>query len=75
MRTQRFSDFFYCAGLPELPGLPATSFPLSLDREELPLGARVLGPWLEDHTPVAFARLLEEASGGFRAPPGYGSGA
>ncbi len=74
VRTLRFSDFFYWAGLPVLPGLPATSFPLGLDDDGLPIGAQAVGPWLEDRTPIAFARLLEDAYGGFQAPPGYGSG-
>ncbi|MEM5315987.1 amidase [Paraburkholderia sp. JHI869] len=73
VRNLRFSDLFYWAGLPVLPGLPATSFPLGLDHDGLPVGAQALGPWLEDRTPIAFARLLEEAYGGFQAPPGYGS--
>ncbi|RAR62601.1 amidase [Paraburkholderia unamae] len=75
VRTLRFSDFFYWAGLPVLPGLPATSFPLGLDGDGLPVGAQAIGPWLEDRTPIAFARLLEDAYGGFEAPPGYGQGA
>lgn len=74
VRLLRFTDFFYWAGLPVLPGLPATSFPLGVDGDGLPIGAQAVGPWLEDRTPIAFARLLEEASGGFRAPPGYGVG-
>ncbi|MGF6985459.1 amidase [Paraburkholderia atlantica] len=71
LRDVRFLDLFYWAGLPVLPGLPATSFPLGLDDEGLPVSAQAVGPWLEDRTPIAFARLLEEAYGGFLVPPGY----
>jgi amidase len=71
VRQVRFLDFFYWAGLPVLPGLPATSFPLGLDDDGLPISAQAVGPWLEDRTPIAFARLLEEAYGGFLVPPGY----
>jgi amidase len=74
VRQVRFLDFFYWAGLPVLPGLPATSFPLGLDDEGLPVSAQAVGPWLEDRTPIAFARLLEEAYGGFLVPPGYEAG-
>lgn len=71
IRDLRFLDLFYWAGLPVLPGLPATSFPLGSDHEGLPVGAQAVGPWLEDRTTIAFAHLLEQAFGGFVAPPGY----
>jgi amidase len=74
VRDVRFNDCFYWAGLPVLPGLPATSFPLGLDDDGLPVGAQAIGPWLEDRTPIAFARLLEEGYGGFLVPPGYEAG-
>lgn len=47
----RFLDFFYWAGLPMLPGLPATSFLPDLDEEGLLLSAQAVGPWREDRTP------------------------
>jgi amidase len=71
VRQVRFADLFHWAGLPVLPGLPATSFPLGLDDEGLPIGAQAVGPWLEDRTPIAFAHLLEAVYGGFLVPPGY----
>ncbi|SEB23581.1 amidase [Variovorax sp. YR216] len=70
-RAVRFLDLFHWAGLPVLPGLPATSFPIGLDDEGLPISAQAVGPYLEDQTTIAFAQLLEEAYGGFIAPPGY----
>ncbi len=70
-REVRFLDLFAWAGLPVLPGLPATSFPIGLDDEGLPVSAQAVGAYLEDRTTIAFARLLEEAYGGFIAPPGY----
>ncbi|MGF6385294.1 amidase [Paraburkholderia atlantica] len=73
VRDVRFLDFFHWAGLPVLPGLPATSFPLGLDDDGLPVSAQAVGPWLEDRTPIAFAHLLEQAYGGFVVPPGYGA--
>jgi amidase len=50
-------------------GLPATAAPLGLTPDRLPIGAQVIGPWLEDLTPLAFAEALERAFGGFQAPP------
>jgi amidase len=31
---------------------------------------QIIGPYLEDHTTIGFARLLEREFGGFRRPPG-----
>lgn len=54
------------------PGLPATAFPAGLDPRGLPLGLQAIGPYLEDRTTLAFARLLEEQAGyGFEPPPGW----
>jgi Asp-tRNAAsn/Glu-tRNAGln amidotransferase A subunit and related amidases len=52
-----------------LCGLPATAFPAGLSKEGLPVGVQVIGPYLEDRTPIAFAALVEQAFGGFVAPP------
>lgn len=72
-RQVRFLDLFHWAGLPVLPGLPATSFPIGLDDDGLPVSAQAVGPYLEDRTPIAFAHLLEAVYGGFVVPPGYGN--
>jgi amidase len=45
-------------GMATFPGLPATAIPLGMNRDGLPLGAQLIGPWLEDRTPIALARLL-----------------
>jgi amidase len=37
----------------------------------LPIGVQIVGPYLEDRTPIAFAELLEREFGGFVPPPGY----
>ena len=59
-------------GLATVAQLPATSAPIGLSRAGLPLAVQIIGPYLEDRTPIAFARLLEEAFGGFRPPPSRG---
>jgi amidase len=59
------------ASLPIVAGLPATVFPLGLSRDGLPIGIQAVGPFLEDHTTIQFARLVAEACGGFQRPPGY----
>jgi amidase len=51
-------------------GFPATVVPIGQSPETgLPIGAQVIGPYLEDHTPLAFAALLEDERGGFVSPP------
>lgn len=54
-----------------LCGQPATAFPVGLTRSGLPMGLQAVGPYLEDHTPIRFASLLEAEFSGFRPPPGY----
>ncbi|MEJ2803748.1 amidase [Comamonadaceae bacterium PP-2] len=69
LRPLRFFDLFHWAGLPVLPGLPATSFPLGLDDEGLPIGAQAIGPYFEDHTAIRFTELYAARHGGYIAPP------
>lgn len=58
-------------GLASLSGQPATAFPWGRTRSGLPIGLQVIGPYLEDRTPIIFAALLAQAFGGFVPPPGY----
>ena len=53
------------------PGLPATAAPIGLSENGLPIGVQIIGPYLEDRTPIAFAALMEREFGGFVPPPGY----
>ncbi|MGI8925963.1 MAG: amidase family protein, partial [Tepidiformaceae bacterium] len=58
-------------GVATLSGQPATAFPVGLTRAGLPMGLQALGPYLEDRTPLAFARMVEREFGGFQRPPDY----
>jgi len=58
-------------GLATLPGLPATALPIGRSPERLPIGAQIIGPWLEDRTPIHLARLIEREFGGFEPPAGF----
>ena len=58
-------------GVALLPNLPATAVPIGQTAGGLPVGIQVIGPYLEDHTTIAFAGLLEREFGGFKKPPGY----
>jgi amidase len=46
--------------------------PVGLSPKGLPIGVQIVGPWLEDRTPLALAALMEREFGGFVPPPGYG---
>ena len=52
-------------------GLPATAAPIELSPEGLPIGVQIIGPRLEDRTPLKLAALIEREFGGFVAPPGF----
>ena len=41
-----------------LAGLPATVAPVGKDADGLPLGVQIIGPYLEDRSTIALARLL-----------------
>ena len=56
-------------GIATLPGLPATAIPTGLSPEGLPVGVQIIGPWLEDRTPLKLAELIEREFGGFVPPP------
>jgi amidase len=58
-------------GVATLTGQPATAIPLGRDDNGLPIGAQIVGPYLEDRTTIAFAGLIEREFGGFMPPPGY----
>jgi amidase len=50
-------------------GQPATSIPIGMSKEGLPIGIQVIGPYLEDLMTIKFASLLEREFGGFIQPP------
>ena len=50
-------------GVATFPGLPATCAPIAKTQAGLPVGAQIIGPRLEDRTPIAFASLIEREFG------------
>ena len=64
-----YADQLAWPGIATLPGLPATAIPLGLSQQGLPVGAQIVGPWLEDRTPLKLAELIEREFGGFVPPP------
>jgi amidase len=69
--TQGFWDLVRYITPATLTGCPATTAPVGLSRSGLPVGLQIMGPFLEDATPIGFARLLAREVGGFHAPKGY----
>jgi amidase len=67
-----YLEQLFWAGLATVARLPATAVPVGLGRSGLPVGAQLVGPFLEDRTPLAFAARMADVVGGFVAPPGYG---
>jgi amidase len=57
-------------GIATLCGQPSTAFPVGRTRNGLPIGLQAVGPYLEDRTPISFARLVAQEVGGFEPPQG-----
>ncbi|MDH4144148.1 MAG: amidase [Acidimicrobiia bacterium] len=66
-----YFDIIKWMGLTGVSWLPATVVPVGMTAAGLPCGVQIAGPFLEDRTPLAVARHLQDALGGFRPPPGF----
>jgi amidase len=64
-----YTDQLAWPGVATLPGLPATAIPTGFSPRGLPVGVQIVGPWLEDRTPLKLAELIEREFGGFVPPP------
>lgn len=49
--------------------LPATSAPVGVTPDGLPVNIQIIGPYLGDKTTIRFAELLADVWGGFQPPP------
>jgi amidase len=58
-------------GLIGMALLPSTVIPAGRTAGGLPVGVQIVGPYLEDRTPLAFARAAERVLGGFVPPPAF----
>jgi amidase len=68
-RDYPYPDQLVWPGVATLPGLPSTAIPTGLTSSGLPVGVQIVGPWLEDRTPLKLAELIEREFGGFVPPP------
>lgn len=69
--TRPYMDVLIWAGPAVVSYLPATTAPVGITKEGLPVGVQIIGPHMGDRTTIAVAGMLEKILGGFRAPPGY----
>jgi amidase len=64
-----YPDQLAWPGIATLSGLPSTAIPTGFAPDGLPVGVQIVGPWLEDHTTLKLAELIEREFGGFTPPP------
>tara|TARA_B100000686_G_scaffold349232_1_gene442134 strand:- start:772 stop:2238 length:1467 start_codon:yes stop_codon:yes gene_type:complete len=69
-----YLDMLKWAGFVGMSHLPATVAPIGVTSIGLPVGVQIVGPYLEDRTPLRIAALLEEIFG-FHPPPEVQAGA
>jgi amidase len=53
-----------------VPGHCATTLPVGVTADDLPLAVQIVGPYMEDATPIAFARLAAEVVAASPRPAG-----
>jgi amidase len=70
-KPQSYLTTMAWAGVVGVAYLPVTVAPVGLIAAGLPVGIQVVGPYLEDRTPISFSGCLAKVIGGFQAPPGY----
>jgi len=68
-RSIPYLDGLKWPGLATVAELPATAMPTGRLVGGLPAGVQVIGPYLEDRTPIRFAQLVERELPGYRMPP------
>ena len=68
---REYLDLLYWISFATLTGLPATTAPVGRTAGGLPVGLQIMGPYLEDATPIDIAGKLADVVGGFTPPPGY----
>jgi amidase len=69
--ARSYEDQLVWAGVVGLAYLPATVAPVGRTPGGLPVGVQIVGPYLEDRTPIDVARRLADIVGGYEIPPGF----
>jgi len=68
-----YTDLLFWISFATMTGCPATIAPIGLAANGLPVGIQIMGPYMEDATPISIAGLMADVIGGFMPPPGYDS--
>ena len=66
---RHYSEITVWPSLATISQLPATVVPIGHSPVGLPIGMQVIGPYLEDYTTIAFARVIEGVCSGYTPPP------
>ena len=66
-----YLDLMFWTSFATLAGLPSTAAPVGRTADRLPVGMQILGPYLEDATPIDFADRVAAVIGGFAPPPNF----
>jgi amidase len=69
--SRPYLDILFWISFATLTGLPATTAPIGLTNDGLPVGIQIIGPYLEDATPIDLAGILTDITGGFQPPEAY----
>jgi amidase len=64
-----YLNFLHWAALAAVGNLPATVAPVGFTPEGMPRGVQIIGPPMEDRTPIAVSIMLEHLQGGYKIPP------
>jgi amidase len=70
-RKVPYDDQVAWSAIATVVGLPASVAPIGHSESGLPIGVQIIGGYLEDHTTIAFAGLIEREFGGFTPPPKF----
>jgi amidase len=68
-QNRPYTDHIPWIALASSAFLPATSAPVGVTPDGLPVNIQVIGPSLGDHTTIRFAELMAAVRGGFKKPP------
>ncbi|MBU1195257.1 MAG: amidase [Proteobacteria bacterium] len=67
-KPRPYADLMGWAGLTNMVYLPATIAPVGMTLSGLPVGIQIVGPYLEDRTPIHIAGLMADVVGGYHPP-------